>query len=114
MPYPVNDVVAAMKHYPERVQSSLSRIQDLLLRNVNVNHASSEQQFRLQKVMTNSAQQVLDKVAGISFFELFFCCVARRLLPVDRSGRHAFVLNFTFELPTAHGLTATTRIVDRK
>ncbi|CAK8682443.1 unnamed protein product [Clavelina lepadiformis] len=63
MPYPVNDAVAAMKGHPERTQNALARIQDLLLRNANSNHAINDQQFRVQSVMTNTAHQVLDKVA---------------------------------------------------
>ena len=64
MRYPIIDAMASMKHYAERVQSSLARIQDLLLRNGSVKSASSEQQFRLQKVVTSTAQIVLDRVAG--------------------------------------------------
>lgn len=68
VPYPVNDVVAAMKHYPERTQGALARIQDLLLRNANANRATNEQQFRLQKVVTNTAQQIVDNLAGILYY----------------------------------------------
>jgi len=64
MPYPINDAMPAMKHYADRVQSSLARIQDLLLRNGSMKSASSEQQFRLQKVVTGTAQIVLDRMAG--------------------------------------------------
>nr|CAB3263513.1 leucine-rich repeat-containing protein 16A-like [Phallusia mammillata] len=63
MPYPVNDCMGAMKQHPERTQTALAQIQDLLLRNANTNRASNDQQFRLQKVVTSTAQQVLDKVA---------------------------------------------------
>ena len=64
MPYPINDAIPAMKHYAERVQSSLARIQNLLLRNGSIKSASSEQQFRLQKVVASTAQIVLDRMAG--------------------------------------------------
>uniref|UniRef100_H2XUW1 CARMIL C-terminal domain-containing protein n=3 Tax=Ciona intestinalis TaxID=7719 RepID=H2XUW1_CIOIN len=63
MPYPVNDAVIAIKMHPERTQRSLARIQDLLLRNANATGGSNDQQFRLQQVVTNTAQQVLDRVA---------------------------------------------------
>jgi len=68
IPYPVSDAVAAMKSHPERTQSALSRIQDLLLRNADENRGSNEQQFRLQKAVTSTAQTVLDKVAGKAIF----------------------------------------------
>ncbi|XP_039266221.2 F-actin-uncapping protein LRRC16A-like isoform X2 [Styela clava] len=64
MPYPVIDAVAAMKSQPEKTQASLAKIQDLLLRNANTNKNSNEQQFRLQRAVTTTAQEVLDRVAG--------------------------------------------------
>ena len=61
-----------MKSHPDRTQSALSRIQDLLLRNADENRGSNDQQFRLQKAVTSTAQKVLDKMAGkkVSFFAI--------------------------------------------
>ena len=56
-----------MKSHPDRTQSALSRIQDLLLRNADENRGSNDQQFRLQKAVTSTAQKVLDKMAGKKF-----------------------------------------------
>lgn len=64
MPYPVNDAVAAMKNQAEKTQSSLAHIQDLLLRNANTNKDTNDQQFRLQRAVACTAQEVLDRVAG--------------------------------------------------
>ena len=62
-----------MKQNPERTQTSLAKIQDLLLRNANLNKGSNDQQFRLQKVVTNTAQQVLDKLSGKLIFPSISC-----------------------------------------
>jgi len=72
IPYPVNDCVAAMKQSPERVQLYLEQVQELLLRNFNVNKSSNDQQFRLQRVVNSTAQQVLDKLGGNSSARVCF------------------------------------------
>ena len=66
MPYPVHDVVNSIKQQPEKTQTSLARMQDLLLRNANANRECSEQQFRLRRALTSTGQIVLDKVAGLN------------------------------------------------